>query len=90
MSLTCLVTFWKSRKNVFLSLLCLYRDDGLVIVKNISGPKSEKVKKDFQKLFKENELDIAIQCNVKVTNYLDVTLNLENSTYPLTKKKIIK
>ena len=33
----------------------LYRDDGLTIFKNISGPKSEKVKKDIQKLFKENE-----------------------------------
>ena len=59
----------------------LYRDDGLAIFKNISGPKSEKVKKDIQKLFKENELDIVIQCNMKTVNYLDVTLNLENSTY---------
>ena len=32
-------------------------------------------------MFKENELDIIIQCNMKVVNYLDVTLNLENSTY---------
>ena len=59
----------------------LYRDDGLAISKNISGTKSEKVKKDVQKLFKENELDIVIQCNMKTTNYLDVTLSLENSTY---------
>ena len=57
----------------------IYRDDGFAIFKNISGPKSEKVKKDIQKLFKENELDI--QCNMKTVNYLDVTLNLENSTY---------
>ena len=55
--------------------------DGLAIFKNISGPKSEKVKKDIQELFKENELDIAIQCNMKTRNYLDVTVNLENSTY---------
>ena len=59
----------------------LYRDDGLAIFKTISGPKLEKVKKDIQKLFKENELDIVIQCNMKTINYLDVTLNLENSTY---------
>ena len=31
--------------------------------------------------FKENELDIVIQYNMKTVNYLDVTLNLENSTY---------
>ena len=38
----------------------LYRDDGLAFFKNISGPKSEKVRKDIQKLFEENELDIVI------------------------------
>ena len=59
----------------------LYRDDGLAIFKNISGPKSEKVKKNIQELFKENQLDIVIQCNMKMVNYLDVTLNLEDSTY---------
>ena len=65
----------------------LYRDDGLAIFKKISGPKSEKVKKDIQKLFKENELDIVIQCNMKTVNYLDVTLNLEISTYCPYKKE---
>ena len=65
----------------------LYHDDGLVIFKNITVPKSEKVKKDVQKLFKENELDIVIQCNMKTVNYLDVTLNLENSTYRPYKKE---
>ena len=61
--------------------IVLYRDDGLAIFKNISGPKSEKIKKNIQKLFKENQLDIVIQYNMKTVNYLDVTLNLENSTY---------
>ena len=32
-------------------------------------------------MFKGKELDIVIQCNVKSVNYLDITLNLENSTY---------
>ena len=59
----------------------LYRDDGLAIFKIISGPKSEQIKKNIQKLFKENQLDIVIQCNMKTVNYLDVTLNLDNSTY---------
>ena len=65
----------------------LYCDDGLAIFKNISGPKSEKIKKNIQKLFKENQLDIVIQCNMKAVNYLDVTLNLENSTYRLYQKE---
>ena len=57
-----------------------YHNDGLALFEN-RGPKSEKVKKDIQKLFKENEVDIIIQYNIKTINYLDVTLNLENSTY---------
>ena len=32
-------------------------------------------------MFKENELDIAIKCYMKTINYLDVPLNLKNSTY---------
>ena len=55
----------------------LYPDNGLVIFKNISGPKSEKIKKNMQKLFKENQLDIVIQRNMKTVNYLDVTRNLQ-------------
>ena len=69
------------------SEIVLYCDDGLAILKNISGPKSEKFKKDIQKLFKEKYSDIVIQCNMKTVNYLDVTLNLENSTYRPYKKE---
>ena len=65
----------------------LYRDDGLAIFKNISGSKSNKIKKNIQKLFKKNQLDIFIQCNMKMVNYLDVTLNLETSTYRLYQKE---
>ena len=45
-----------------------YYDNGLAIFQNISGPKSEKIKKDIQKLFKENELHIVIQCNMETVN----------------------
>ena len=34
----------------------LYRDDGLAILKNTSSPEAEKLKKKFQKLFKEKDL----------------------------------
>ena len=59
----------------------LYRDDGLAVFKNLSGPENEKIKKDFQKIFKENGLDIVIQCNMKVVDYLDITLNLNDGTF---------
>ena len=61
--------------------LALHRDDGLAIFKNLSGPDSEKIEKHFCKLFKDHDLELTIQCNRKVVNFLDVTLNLENSTY---------
>ena len=59
----------------------LYRDDGLGVVKNKSGLVREKIKKNMQKIFKENKLDIVIQCNMKMVNYLDVSINLNNSNY---------
>ena len=63
-----------------------YRDDRLTVLKNKSGPQSEQVKKNNQKIFKEHGLDIIIQCNMKVVNYLDVTFNLNDGTYkPYTK-----
>ena len=59
----------------------LYRDDGLAVFKDISGPQSEKLKKQFQKMFNENGLKIEIKCNLKIVNYLDVTFNLTDGTY---------
>ena len=59
----------------------LYRDDGLAIFKNVSGSKAEKIKKDIQKLFKDNHLNITIPCNLTIVNYLNVTFNLSYATY---------
>ena len=59
----------------------LYRDDGLAVFKNISGPESERIKKNFQSLFKKYVLEIIIECNKKVVDYLDVTFNLKDGTY---------
>ena len=59
----------------------LYRDDGLAVFKNMSGPESERVKKDIQKIFKDKGLDIIIQCNLKIVDYLDLTFNLNDGSY---------
>ena len=59
----------------------LYRDDGLSLFKNCSGPQMEKIKKHLQKVFKNNGLDVIIECNMKVVNYLDITFNLNDGTY---------
>ena len=57
----------------------LYRDDGLPIFKNCSGPQIEKIKKRLQRVFKNNGLGVIIEYNMKRVNYLDVTLN--DNTY---------
>ena len=59
----------------------MYRDDGLGVVKNKSGPVSEKIRKSIQAIFRKNELKITIQCNLKIVDYLDVTFNLTDSSY---------
>ena len=59
----------------------LQRDDGLAILKNTSSPKVEKLKKKFQQFFKEKDLDIIVQSNLKITYYLDITLNLNDRSY---------
>ena len=59
----------------------LYRDDGLAVFKNISGPQAEKIKKHFQNIFRKNNLNIIVKCNLKIVDSLDVTLNLSDSSY---------
>ena len=59
----------------------IYRNDGLAILKNKSGPQSDQAKKNIQKIFKEHGLEIIIRCNRKIVNYLDVTFNLNDGTY---------
>ena len=59
----------------------LYRDDGLAAVENLSGPQTERLKKDFQQVFNDNGLKIVIESNLKVVDYLDVTLDLNNGTH---------
>ena len=63
------------------SKIGLYRDDGLAVFKNTNGSQSERIKKDFVSIFKKHQLDIVIECNKKIVDYLDITLNLENNTY---------
>ena len=59
----------------------LYRDDGLATFMNTSGPQNERIKKDFQRIFKEKGLDLVIVCNRKSVDYLDVTLNLSDGSH---------
>ena len=60
----------------------LYQDDGLCCFHKISGPQSERLKKNISKLFKDEfDLKITIDTNLKVVNFLDVTFDLQKETY---------
>ena len=58
----------------------LYRDDGLAVV-NLSGPQTEKLRKNIFKLFQSLGLFITIESNIKATEFLDVWLDLETGIY---------
>ena len=53
----------------------------MAIVRNLSSPEIEKQRKAIIKLFKECGLNITIQTNLKIVNFLDVELNLNTGTY---------
>ena len=64
----------------------LYRDDGLMILRNKRGRATDKVRKDVIQVFKNNNFQIEIETGLKIVNFLDVTLNLNNNTYQPYKK----
>ena len=66
----------------------LYRDNKMAVFKNKSGPESGKIKKLI--IFRENELKITIQRNLKTADYLDVTFKLTESSYRPFTKQIMK
>ena len=61
----------------------LYRDDGLSVFKSRRGRTPERIKQDLQSKFREygDGLEIVIECNKTVVNYLDVTLNLKDGSF---------
>jgi hypothetical protein len=61
--------------------LGLYRDDGLAVFKERNGQQMDKIKKHFVDIFKINNLHLSINCNMKIVNFLDLTLNLESNSY---------
>ena len=59
----------------------LYRDNGLAVVKNMSGPQSENVKKELQVSFKKFGLNSIIECDKTTVDYLEIPLNLLDGIY---------
>lgn len=63
----------------------LYRDDGLAAL-NKSPREVETIKKNMCKTFKKHNIQITIEANKKVVNYLDITLDLKENTFKPFKK----
>ena len=59
----------------------LYRDVGLAVIKGLSGPEIQRLKKNVVKTFKDYGLNITIEANLHIVNYLDVTFDLRKGTY---------
>ena len=68
-------------KNVYKNSIDLYREDGLSVFKNKSGTQLERIKKNLQKLFKDFGLEILAESNLRIVNYLNVTLNVNNGSF---------
>ena len=63
----------------------LYRDDGLA-ASCLTNRQNEQLKKQICQIFKNNGLNLSIECNKKVVIFLDVTLDLSFDIYrPYTK-----
>ena len=59
----------------------LYRDDGLIILKDCPGPKRERIIKNLHKLFKSHGLKITIASTGPISNFLDVTMDITEGTF---------
>ena len=60
----------------------LYHNDGLIIVDRNRPKKCDGIRKRLYKLFDEFRLRLDIRTDLKITDYLDVTLNLYSGTVP--------
>ena len=59
----------------------LYRDDGLAAVRG-SKVEVERVRKQFHRILKEEDLVITTEGGTKVVDFLDVVLNLDDGSHP--------
>ena len=64
----------------------MYRDNGLAGFRIVTGPHCGKIKKEFQKLFRQHGLKSIIKCNLKIA---DLQTLLTNLTISLMTKVVI-
>ena len=58
-----------------------YRDDDLVILRNVNGQQIDRTRKNIIKIFKDVGFSIDIETSSKVVDFLDIIFNLNNGIY---------
>ena len=61
--------------------LALYRDDGLMILRNVNSRDTDITRKKIIRIFKDLEFQIEIITSLHSANFLDTTLDLKIGTY---------
>ena len=64
----------------------LYWDDGLALLRNFNGQKTDRVRKNVIGVFKDIGFSFEIETNLKEVDFIEVSLNLWNGTYRHYKK----
>ena len=59
----------------------LYHDDRIIYIPNSNGRNSSRIQKKIIRAFKFLGFKIELSSNIKIVNFLGVTLNLSNNTY---------
>ena len=59
----------------------LYRDDGLVLLRNTSKQTTDRIRKDIIEIFKNADFKIEIKTNLHIVDFLGKTFNLSDGTY---------
>ena len=60
------------REEIPTGITGLYRDDGLMLLRNNNGQQTDKTRKDVIKLFKDIGFQLEIRNNLKVVDFLDL------------------
>ena len=59
----------------------LYRDDGLATLKATPGPKTDRIRKKIEDLFKDHNLHITAELELIQIDFLNATFNLKTGKY---------
>ena len=59
----------------------LYRDDGLAAFRNMGPRTADRIRQQFSEIFHQEGLKITVTANMKIINFLDITLKLLNGKF---------